>query len=585
MARCAYTNVFRHWIMRCALVAASIMITANFAPAAYATPMHGVACPSSTQCTAVGEEGKEVTFDPQAPGTPTVLSLDGAERLMAVACPVPTQCTAVDSRGHELTLDPTSPASSTKVQLQITNSDSVSCPTATQCTAVEEKGGYEVTFEVAAPGAAAPALIGHPYKAGKVVYMYGIACPSETLCTAVDGEGQEMTFNPKGPGTPAPAMIDPGFPLYGVACMSASQCIAGDKAGNEVTFDPVAPVSPTLGDVSNGATSMIAISCPTADQCTGAVGGGYVTTFNPSAPSSANVTQIDSNTLNSVACPSTTQCTVVDSAGQELTFNPVAPGKPTPNMVMPSPPPPPPRPTEISPPTISGTTTQGMTLAETHAAWRNNPTSYTYRWERCDVNGANCQTAGVGTVETYVLTAKDVGSRMRVIETADNAGGSGQAESEATEIVQAAPPPIASVGAATTMGEIVEVPVTCAGAPDQSCTVSLSLTVAETLAGKRIVALAAARRGRHKTKDHKETVAVGARSIVLQGGTTTTLLLNLNSTGERLLKVHRKLSAQLRITMTTGSGAQSVITTQTIMFTAITHAKKHKKHRRRGRHR
>jgi len=62
----------------------------------------GVACPSASQCTAVGDHGREVTFDPTAPGNPAAHAIDGfhgenesGADLSAVACPTASQCIAV----------------------------------------------------------------------------------------------------------------------------------------------------------------------------------------------------------------------------------------------------------------------------------------------------------------------------------------------------------------------------------------------------------------------------------------------------------------------------------------------------------
>jgi hypothetical protein len=101
----------------------------------------------------------------------------------------------------------------------------------------------------------------------------------------------------------------------------------------------------------------------------------------------------------------------------------------------------PPPPVEISPPAISGPAQQGQTLNEAHGSWAFEPTSFTYAWQRCDGSGNNCQAIGGATGQTYTLTAADVGSTIRVQETASNeAGSGGPASSAATSVVQAASP-------------------------------------------------------------------------------------------------------------------------------------------------
>ncbi len=48
-----------------------------------------VGCPSASQCTAVDYDGRDVTFNPAAPGTPTQTTINsvGDDRLTGVACP------------------------------------------------------------------------------------------------------------------------------------------------------------------------------------------------------------------------------------------------------------------------------------------------------------------------------------------------------------------------------------------------------------------------------------------------------------------------------------------------------------------
>jgi hypothetical protein len=99
-------------------------------------------------------------------------------------------------------------------------------------------------------------------------------------------------------------------------------------------------------------------------------------------------------------------------------------------------------------PSISGNTTEGQTLTETHGSWTNSPTGYNYQWQDCDSVGAQCISIPGATRATYTLTASDVGHTIRVEEAAFNAGGpsTGALSSAATDVVRApAAPPTAPV--------------------------------------------------------------------------------------------------------------------------------------------
>ena len=112
--------------------------------------------------------------------------------------------------------------------------------------------------------------------------------------------------------------------------------------------------------------------------------------------------------LVGVACPSVLECVAVDAAGGAF----VGSSGPLP-----------PIPARISPPTIAGTPRQGQHLTDSHGKWSNGPTSYTYRWTRCNGAGRSCSPIAGALGQSYVLTAQDVGPRIRVQESASNIRG------------------------------------------------------------------------------------------------------------------------------------------------------------------
>ncbi|HEV2981181.1 MAG TPA: S8 family peptidase [Solirubrobacteraceae bacterium] len=100
-----------------------------------------------------------------------------------------------------------------------------------------------------------------------------------------------------------------------------------------------------------------------------------------------------------------------------------------------------------SPPKIEGETRQEKTLKETHGEWTNSPTAYTIEWQRCESSGSGCSTiSSAANKQEYVLEAADVGKKIKVLETASNAGGSAEkaAESALTGVVEQAVPVNAS---------------------------------------------------------------------------------------------------------------------------------------------
>jgi hypothetical protein len=102
-------------------------------------------------------------------------------------------------------------------------------------------------------------------------------------------------------------------------------------------------------------------------------------------------------------------------------------------------------PANTSPPTIPGTPQQGVMVTETGDTWTNNPTSFSYQWERCDSKGT-CTPIQDATQQSYTPTADDVGDTLKVQESATNAGGtSGIVSSDPSPVVLQAPPVNTSV--------------------------------------------------------------------------------------------------------------------------------------------
>lgn len=98
-------------------------------------------------------------------------------------------------------------------------------------------------------------------------------------------------------------------------------------------------------------------------------------------------------------------------------------------------------PNNTSPPTISGTATEGQTLKADPGTWTGStPIDFSYQWRRCGTGGGNCRNIANATDNIYTLTHDDVGHRLRVLVTAVNSDGAGTAQSKATDIVKPAPP-------------------------------------------------------------------------------------------------------------------------------------------------
>ena len=109
-------------------------------------------------------------------------------------------------------------------------------------------------------------------------------------------------------------------------------------------------------------------------------------------------------------------------------------------------------PVNVDPPTITGTAQVGEVLTANNGAWDNAPTSYRYRWLRCNPGGNSCALLAADG-ETYRLGQADVGRTMRVRVTAVNADGGTNARSEQTEVVGSNAAPLDNTARPTITGE------------------------------------------------------------------------------------------------------------------------------------
>jgi hypothetical protein len=90
-------------------------------------------------------------------------------------------------------------------------------------------------------------------------------------------------------------------------------------------------------------------------------------------------------------------------------------------------------------PTISGSARVGQNLTANEGNWTGSPTSYTSHWQRCDADAASCADVVGAAGKTYGVRDADLGHRLRVRISAQNAKGSTTANSALTAVVAAAP--------------------------------------------------------------------------------------------------------------------------------------------------
>jgi hypothetical protein len=89
-----------------------------------------------------------------------------------------------------------------------------------------------------------------------------------------------------------------------------------------------------------------------------------------------------------------------------------------------------------TPPSISGQALVGQTLTVVPGTWSGTqPITLAHQWRRCDSAGSACSDIAGATGTSYLVAAADLGSTLRVRETATNSAGSASSDSAQTAVV------------------------------------------------------------------------------------------------------------------------------------------------------
>jgi hypothetical protein len=306
-----------------------------------------LACPATTQCTALDGAGRALTLTPGSSRHTAPAVLDPAG-LTSVACLSVSECVGV-AEGLQPPAGTSPPQSfvtfdprtlHTRAVAPVNSNEtlgSLVCPSSSQCLAIGETN-VDCAADVWSFDPASAKTLTHVLSdtsgacAGHFPHLpMSLSCPTASRCVAIDIYGGEVTFDPRAPGNPTPThFYDPGplnlNLLAAVACPYASLCVAVSNGGDEVTFDPSSPGHPTPVQVYSRLDEIVTLACPSVSVCVATDRSGYEVTFNPTAPAGAATTKIDGGVfLGAVACPSVSRCVAVGYDGVALTFSPGAP--------------------------------------------------------------------------------------------------------------------------------------------------------------------------------------------------------------------------------------------------------------------
>jgi hypothetical protein len=149
-----------------------------------------------------------------------------------------------------------------------------------------------------------------------------LSCASESLCVAVDREGDALSTSDPTASVPSwsDAPIDSGESLNTVSCSADSSCTALDGIGDAfVSVDPAASVWSPRSSI-DGPTALTGVSCPSGASLCVAVdeAGRVLTTASPVSGGWISASIDPGHRLTAVSCSSPSLCVAVDDAGDVL---------------------------------------------------------------------------------------------------------------------------------------------------------------------------------------------------------------------------------------------------------------------------
>ncbi|MEA2427302.1 MAG: hypothetical protein QOF37_930, partial [Thermoleophilaceae bacterium] len=265
--------------------------------------INDVSCPDTTLCVGADDAGNVITSsnptetnpaDPPSPEGPpgsgatwTVTTVDAGFDVADISCPTTTLCVAVDGSGRVITsTNPTGGAAAwTKFVVPVSGAFyRIDCPSTTLCVAVD--GAGEVATSTTPTVAGSWGVSNPPIDPGTA--LFSVDC-NASLCLAGDQDGNVLaSTNPAG-GGPAWHLTDldtstTANSLFGVSCPSSTLCVAADNTGKIwTTTTPLANPATWTG-TQTSAHGFDGLMCPSLSLCVAPTNEGSVVLATPAKP-------------------------------------------------------------------------------------------------------------------------------------------------------------------------------------------------------------------------------------------------------------------------------------------------------------
>jgi hypothetical protein len=292
-----------------------------------------IACPSATLCLAADDSSRVLgTTDPAAGGPWQGVTADANGDLTSLACAGVHLCVGGDDAENIVTTtDPGDPMPSWTQRAVNASSgepnpvEDLTCPSVSLCVGalynVESDASVEGTSVITSTD---PTGGAKAWKETDIDVSYNapvltaVACPSVSLCVAVDGAGSEVATNPAG-GAWSKVRIAAKGTADAIACPSTSTSLCVAVGGRNV-YTTTTPRSGHWKQVTlpSGA-GLAAITCASKTLCVALAADRLWTSTDPTGPASAwQPSARTDGALTSIACASSSLCLAGDGEGYVL---------------------------------------------------------------------------------------------------------------------------------------------------------------------------------------------------------------------------------------------------------------------------
>jgi hypothetical protein len=314
--------------------------------------LYNVSCPAVSLCVAADNAKNILTTTDPGGGTWSASQLFTS--MWGVSCASVSLCIAGNGGDILTSVEPASGASAWQATDEYVSPSwplpphfaahfRASCPSSSLCIVVDAYGEIlrstdpttppapgEPTWMAASETSVFPPYEG-PHEAENVIDpVFGVSCPSTSLCAAVDSHGYvSVTTDPANRKQPwVPTRIDGGTPFEDISCPSVSLCVAVDAEGNVLSStDPAGGAGAwSLAGVDVG-HAITAVACPSVSLCVAVdEAGDVLSTTDPTGDAGAwSLSSVDPghaltplHALTSVSCASVSLCVAVDRAGYDI---------------------------------------------------------------------------------------------------------------------------------------------------------------------------------------------------------------------------------------------------------------------------